>query len=350
MWFTSDYAGPAAPQIIDAVVRANTGYDLSYGEDAAMGRVTARVREIFEAPDAAVYLVATGTAANALILSLLCPPWATIYCHHSAHAETDECAAPEFYTGGAKLTPIAGSAGRIDAGALLSAINATGIAGVHNVQKGALSLTNATEHGTIYSLAQLHDLTKIAHDAGIPVHLDGARLANALVSLSCTPAEASWKAGIDMMSLGGTKNGLLGGELVILFDPARAWEFELRRKRGGHLLAKQRHLSAQFEAYLTDGLWLKLAGNANRAAQRLAGLLATRLKAKIAFPTEANAVFAVLPRAAHRRATGRGAQYYLWPGDKSLDGPDDEMLLARFVCSWSTSDQDIDALIAAFQA
>ena len=241
MWFTSDYAGPAAPQIVDALVRANNGFDLSYGEDAAMVRVTAKLREIFEAPSAAVYLIATGTAANALLLSLLCPPWATIYCHHTAHAQVDECGAPEFYTGGAKITPLEGVSARIDSASLRAAIAATGRAGVHGVQKGALSLTNATEMGTIYTPEQTAALARIAHDAGIPVHLDGARFANALATLGCTPAQATWKAGIDVMSLGGTKNGLLGGEAVILFDPTKRWEFELRRKRGGHLLAKHRH-------------------------------------------------------------------------------------------------------------
>ncbi len=345
MWFTSDNAGPAAPEILAALAAANSGYEQSYGADAAMARVTARVREIFEAPEAAVYLVATGTAANALALACLCPPWATVYCHRHAHVAEDECAAPEFYSGGAKLTLVEGAHGRIDPGALTAAITAQIGAGVHGVQPGALSLTNATEAGTVYSPADLTALTGVARAHGLPTHLDGARFANALAHLGCSPAELSWKSGIDILSLGGTKNGLFGAEAVVLFDPARAWEFELRRKRGGHLFSKHRFLSAQIEAYLADDLWLRLARTANARAERLSRGLAALPGADLLHPTQANAVFAAWPRAGHRAAEAAGAQYYFWPGGQTLEGPPDAPVSARLVCGWSTEEAEIDAFL-----
>ena len=341
MWFTSDNAAPAAPEVLAAVARANEGNAPSYGAEAAMARVTARLREIFEAPEAAVYLVATGTAANALALACLCPPWATVYCHREAHVQEDECGAPEFYTGGAKLTPIDGEHGRIAPESLERALAATGLVGVHNVQKGALSLTNATEAGTVYGPDEVAALAGIARAAGVPVHMDGARFANALVGIGCTPAELTWKAGIDALSFGGTKNGCLGVEAVMLFDPKRAWEFELRRKRGGHLFSKHRYLSAQMEGYLADGLWLELAGRANARAAALARGIEGVPGGRLVHPTEANAVFAAWPRAGHRAARAAGAEYYLWPGSQSLDGPGEEPLAARLVCNWATGEADV---------
>lgn len=345
MWFTSDNAGPAAPEILAALAAANSGCQPGYGADAGMARVTARLREIFEAPEAAVHLVATGTAANALALACLCPPWATVYCHRHAHVAEDECAAPEFYSGGAKLTLVEGAHGRLDPVALALAIDASAGAGVHNVQPGALSLTNATEAGTVYSPGDLAALTAVARARGLPTHLDGARFANALATLGCAPAELSWKAGVDILCLGGTKNGLLGVEAVIIFDPARSWEFELRRKRGGHLFSKHRFLSAQMEAYLADDLWLRLARAANARAGRLSRGLATVSGARLTHPTEANAVFAAWPRAGHRAARAAGAHYYLWPGTETLDGPADAPVSARLVCGWSTTEAEIDAFL-----
>ena len=349
MWFTSDNAGPAHPAVVEAVVRANQGYAASYGGEAAMARVTARIREVFEAPEAAVYLVATGTAANALSLACLCPPWATVYCHRHAHVQEDECGAPEFYTGGAKLTPLDGPDGRIAPETLARALASAASVGVHNVQRGALSLTSATEAGTAYAPDAIAALAALARAHGMPVHLDGARFANALVRIGCTPAEMTWKSGVDVVSFGGTKNGLMGVEAVILFDPARAWEFELRRKRGGHLFSKHRFLAAQMEAYLADGLWLELAAAANARADALAAGLAAVPGARILHPVEANMVFAAWPRAGHRAAQAAGARYYLWPADQSLDGPAAEPLSARLVCSWSTEPAEVDAFLACLR-
>jgi threonine aldolase len=345
MQFASDNWGPAAPEIIEAVVRANEGYAAPYGDDELMADVQLRVRDIFEAPDAAVYLVATGTAANALALACLCPPWATIYCHEFSHVQEDECAAPEFFTGGSKLTPLSGEQAKISPESLVRALEASALNGVHTVQKGALSLTNTTEEGAVYSVSEMQALCDLANEHGIGVHLDGARFANALVTQGCTPAEATWKAGVDVLSFGGTKNGLLGVEAVVLFNPDLAWEFELRRKRGGHLFSKHRYLSAQMQAYLRDDLWLRLARQANRAAARLAEGISRISEAHLVNPVDANMVFASWPRAMHVKAQAAGARYHLWPHGQSPDGPGDEPLSARLVCDWSTSDADIDRFL-----
>ena len=345
MFFASDNGSPAAPEIMAAVQAANTGNSSAYGADDAMNRVTVMIREIFEAPDAAVYLVPTGTAANALSLACITQPWQTIFAHRNAHIEEDECGAPEFFTGGSKITLIDGEHARMTPDGLREAIGFTGRAGVHNVQHGSLSITNATENGTLYSCAEIAELAQIASDVRMLTHLDGARFANALVRLGCTPAEMTWKAGVDVVSFGGTKNGCMGVEAVILFDQKRAWEFELRRKRAGHLFSKHRFLSAQMEAYLTDDLWITLAKRANDAADHLVVGLKTIEGISFDHPPEANTVFASFPRGAHKRAQDAGAYYYFWPFDQTLEGPDDENLSARFVCSWSTSFDDIDTFI-----
>jgi threonine aldolase len=346
MWFVSDNAAPVAPEVLAAIAQANEGYAPSYGMDAVTARVEARIREVFEASDAAVHLVGTGTAGNALALACLCPPWAAVYCHRNAHVEEDECAAPEFYTGGAKLTLLDGDHAKIAPESLARALDFTARAGVHNVQRGALSLTNSTELGTVYTPDEVRALAALAHGRGVPVHMDGSRFANALVSLGCTPAELTWKAGVDVLTLGGTKNGLMGVEAVVLFDPARSWEFQLRRKRGGHLFSKHRYLAAQMEAWLADGLWLDLASRANARAASLSAGIAARAGARIDHPTEANAVFAAFPRRGHRALIAAGAQYYLWPGNQSLDGAGAEALSARLVCSWSTTEANVATLHA----
>jgi threonine aldolase len=347
MWFTSDNAGPAHPAVIEAIARANAGYAASYGAEDAMTRVAAAIRATFEAPEAAVYLVATGTAANALALACLCPPWATVYCHRGAHVEEDECGAPEFYTGGAKLTLVDGDDGRIVPEALERALAMTAPRGVHGVQKGALTLTNATEVGTVYSPGAIARLCEVARAARVPVYMDGARLANALAALGCTPAELTWRAGVDALSFGGTKNGLLGVEAVILFDPARAWEFELRRKRGGHLFSKHRYLSAQMEAYLADGLWLELATRANARAAMLSHGLEGLPGTRVLYPTEANMVFAAWPRAGHAAARAAGARYYPHTLGTRLEGPDEPAPSARLVCNWATTEADVAGFLAA---
>ncbi len=342
MFFASDNASPAHPRVMEALMQANAGHAPSYGEEPAMERVRNRLREIFEAPEAAVYLVATGTTANALSLACHVQPWQAVYCHREAHVQMDECGAPEFYTGGAKLVPLDGEHAKFTAAALEAALAETPEGFVHAVQPGAVTITNATEAGTVYSPDEVAGIATVARAHGLALHMDGARFANALVSAGCTPAEMTWKAGVDVLSFGGTKNGLMGVEAVLLFDPGRSWEFELRRKRGGHLFSKHRYLSAQMEAYLEDDLWLEMARTANAAARRLAEGIRAIPGAALVHPVEANAVFASWPRAGHRKARDAGAAYYLWPFNQSLDGPDDEPLSARMVCSWCTTDADVD--------
>ena len=327
-------------------MQANTIYSGSYGADPIMDRVRDRIRDIFEAPNAAVYLVTTGTAANSLALASMVQPWQTVYCHRHAHIEEDECGAPEFFTGGSKLTLLDGKDAKIDPASFAEAAANTGQVGVHNVQKGVLSITNTTENGTVYTLAEIKALCDIAKANDIPVHMDGARFANALVELGCTPAEMTWKAGVEVLSFGGTKNGCIGVEAVVLFNPDRAWEFELRRKRGGHLISKHRYLSAQMEAYLTDDLWLNLATKSNAMAAKLSAGILKLDGAALLHPTDANIVFAGWKRTGHRAAQQAGAHYYFWPFDQSLEGPDDEILTARMVCNWATTEADVDQFLS----
>lgn len=349
MHFASDNSSPVHPKVMQALAEANSGYAPSYGTDPIMTKVRDRIRDLFEAPDAAVHLVSTGSTANALALATYCPPWGAIYCHRRAHVEEDECGAPEFYTGGAKLVLVEGADGCMTPDTLRDAMGRTRQGDVHGVQHGALSITNVTEMGTVYSAAEIAALTSVARAAGLPCHMDGARFANALAATGATPAEMTWKAGIDILSFGGTKNGLMGVEAVVMFDPRKAWEFELRRKRGGHLFSKHRYLSAQMLAYLTDDLWLHMARTANAAGQRLAAGIRQVANAEIRHPVDANIVFARWPRAAHRAARNAGAQYYFTAPDVALDGPPDELLPARLVTSWCTTDKEIDAFLATLQ-
>ncbi|MEM7472616.1 MAG: beta-eliminating lyase-related protein [Pseudomonadota bacterium] len=349
MFFASDNTSPVHPTVMDALSKANDGYAMPYGNDPIMDEVRAMIRDRFEAPEAAVYLTATGTSANCTALACLTPPWATIFCHTNAHIEEDECGAPEFYTGGSKLTLVGGDHARMDAKALDHAISHTARGGVHNIQRGAVSITSPTENGAVYSMAQIEDIARIAKNYELPVHMDGARFANALVATNASPAEMTWKAGIDAVTLGGTKNGLMGVEAVILFDPKHSWEFELRRKRAGHLFSKHRYLSAQMQAYLKDDLWLEMARHANTMAAQLSRGILSIDAASLLHPTEANSVFAHIPRGAHRRAHEAGAKYYLWPFDQTLEGDPDEGLSSRMVCSWCTKDEDIVQLISALK-
>ena len=341
MFFASDNAGPVAPEVMAALADANRGNAAPYGDDPLTAEVRARIRDLFEAPEAAVHLVATGTAANALSLALLARPWDGVFCHREAHVEEDECGAPEFFTGGAKLVLVAGDDARMDPADLDRRIAATAQKGVHGVQRGPVSLTQITELGAAYTLDHIRDIAAIARRYGLALHMDGARFANALVTLGCTPAEMTWQAGIDILSFGGTKNGLMGVEAVVIFDPDRAWEFELRRKRAGHLFSKHRYLAAQMLAYLTGDLWLNLAKTANAKAARLAQGLLQVPGARLLHPRDGNMLFVGLPRAVHRRLRAAGAEYYLWPFEQSLDGPDDTILTARLVCHWATSDDEI---------
>ncbi|WP_456391116.1 threonine aldolase family protein [Profundibacter sp.] len=345
MFFASDNTGPVHPKIIEALSAANTGYAMPYGADALMDKVRGQIREVFEAPQAVVYLVSTGTAANSLILATLAQPWETIFCSPISHINEDECNAPEFFTGGTKLTLVGAPNAKINADKLRRKIEAEETRGVHGPQRGPLSITQVTERGTVYSVGEITALCEIAKSYGMATHLDGARFANALVALGCTPAEMTWKAGIDAVSFGGTKNGCMGVEAVIFFDPKHAWEFELRRKRGAHLPSKNRFLAAQMSAYLTDGLWLECARAANAATARLTSGLKQMQGTSFLHEPEANIIFAGWPRAGHQRLHEAGAQYYVIEGELEGDDPD-EILTARLVCDWSATDENIDRFLA----
>src|SRR5437868_571905 len=310
MNFASDNAAGIAPQILAAISRANSGAALAYGGDPWTQRVEARFAEIFER-EVAAFLVPTGTAANALALAHLTPPWGAVLCHDEAHIATDECGAPEFFGGGIKLVGLAGEAGKITADTLRRALDAGPWGGPHHVSPAVLSLSQATEAGTIYRPDELLELSEMAHARGIAVHVDGARLGNALARMHATPAQATWQRGVDALSFGASKGGALAAEAVIFFDSARGANMPERRKRAGHLLSKHRFLAAQMEAYLADGLWLKLAHHANAMADRLAAGLAAAQRFPV-WPVEANEVFVALPSHLEARLKSEGASYYPW--------------------------------------
>ncbi len=341
MFFASDNTSAAAPGVMEAVLRANTGYAMGYGNDATMAEVTAQIRRVFEAPEAVVHLVSTGTAANALALATMVEPWQTVLCHRHAHIAEDECGAPEFFSNGAKLVLVDGAHGKMTPEGVTTALGSVAQGVIHGVQRGALSITNVTEAGTVYTAAEVAALTAIARAHNIPSHLDGARFANALVATGATAAEMTWKAGVDLVSFGGTKNGCLGVEAVVIFDPALDWEFQLRRKRAGHLSSKNRFLAAQMLGYLEDDLWLKLATHANAMGARLAQGLAGIAHVSQRHPVQANMMFPEWAAGTHERLKAAGAVYYSFPAPEGREG-------ARLVTSWSTMPEDINCFLAAF--
>ncbi|MEM6972857.1 MAG: beta-eliminating lyase-related protein [Pseudomonadota bacterium] len=342
MMFASDNASGAHPAVLEALVVANAGAAMPYGNDAATARVEDMIREIFEAPRARVLLVATGTAANAITLAGLCPPWSAIYCHDIAHIEIDECNAPEFYTGGAKLAHVAGDHAMMGPDALEARLAISGPGVVHMAQPGAVSITQATERGAVYPVEAIARLAAIANAHGLPVHMDGTRLANALAATGASPAEMTHRAGVDVLCLGATKAGVMAAEAIVLFEPeARpnlAWELELRRKRGGHLFSKMRFVAAQLEAWLSDGLWLELAAHANAMASRLHdGLAGLGLVADT--PPGANLMYLHLPGPTHAALQAAGAVYYTH--DRPFGAVE-----ARLVTSWSTTPAEVETFLA----
>ncbi len=344
MNFASDNTGPVHPNVMAALIAANTGYALPYGGDDLTAQTIQNIRDLFEAPDAAVFLVSLGTAANSLILATLSQPWETVFCHTVAHIHEDECNAPEFYSGGTKLTLVPGPEAKMTAENLRRSILAEETRGVHGPQRGPVSLTQATERGTIYSLKEIQEISATAKEFGLPVHMDGARFANAVQSLGCSAAEMTWKSGVDAVTFGGTKNGLMAVEAVIFFNPKHAWEFELRRKRGAHLFSKHRFLAAQMQSYLAGDLWLDMAKKSNDGSARLVQGLKQIPEVQIDFEPQANIIFAHWARAAHQRLHAAGAQYYVMAGDHTT-GPSDELLPARLVTDWSTTPENIDKFL-----
>jgi threonine aldolase len=350
MNFASDNAAGIAPDILAAIARANDGAALAYGRDPWTAAVERRFAEIFER-EVAVFLVATGTAANALALAHLTPPWGAVLCHAESHVATDECGAPEFFGGGIKLLGLAGEAGKIAPQTLRHALEAGQWGGPHHVSPMVLSLSQATEAGTIYRPDEVRELAAIAHGRGLTVHVDGARLGNALARMNASPAQATWQAGVDALSFGATKGGALAAEAIVFFDSARASWMSERRKRGGHLVSKHRFVAAQLEAYLADDLWLRLARHANAMADRLAAGLSAAGFAPV-WPVEANEVFVALPSAVDARLKAAGAMYYPWTTDALPNGislPRDATLM-RLVTSFATTADEVDRFAAIVRA
>lgn len=341
MDFASDNASGASDKVMAALVEANRGFAPAYGADAATKEAEKRLSALFER-ECAVFLLATGTASNALALASVTPPWGAIFCHQDAHVMDDECGAPEFYSAGAKLVPLAGARGQIDPRAFDAALEAYPRGLMKQVQPAALSISQATESGTLYSLDALAALASRAHEAGLAVHMDGARFANAVAALGCTPAQMTWRAGVDILSLGASKNGTLACEAVVFFEPAMAQEFLYRRKRAGHTLSKGRFLAAQMNAWLDGDHWLHLARDANACAAKLEHGLRDA-GARIVWPRDVNEVFAVISRKMDDALKHAGARYYEWPARALPDDlkPRDGEVFVRLVCSFATAEADV---------
>ena len=323
MRFFSDNAASAHPAVLDAMVRANQ-VDTAYDGDAISQSLNVAFSALFET-EVRAFWIGTGTAANSLALAALCPPFGSVLCHKDAHIQNDECGAPEFYTHGAKLALIEGDSAKVTPAALTAKLAATP-PGVHWAQPRALSITNATEYGCVYTPGEISALSSICRDHGLGLHLDGARFANAVAHLSCSPADITWRAGVDILSFGFVKNGGLSSEAIIFFKPELADGFVERRKRAGHLLSKGRYQAAQILALLDQDRWLDNARAANAGAQRLGAALGVRLM----YPVEANEVFAraTVEEAATLRA--QGFDFYDW-----ADGE------VRFVVSWDQPEEDV---------
>ncbi len=334
--FTSDNIAGASPEIVEAIVACSAGQASPYGADECTARVERRLAEIFER-EVGVFLVPTGTAANALCLSALTPPWGSVFCHPASHVNNDECGAPEFYTSGAKLVAVDGPSAKIDVDALRRATRVK-VGDVHATQPSCVSITQATEVGSVYSLAEIEALGEVCRSASVRLHMDGSRFANALVSLGCSPAQMTWKAGVDALSFGATKNGVLAAEAVVLFDASLAAQVAYRRKRAGHLLSKMRFLSAQIDAYLRDDLWLRNAREANGMARRLVAGLRPLPGVEVLGAPQANIVFCRLPAAAITGLLEAGFAFY---HDRWEPG------VVRFVTSFATTAADVDHLIAS---
>jgi threonine aldolase len=341
--FTSDNVAPASAEIMAAVAEANSGMLASYGADPYSERLRQVAGEVFET-EVSIFPVSSGTAANSLALAQLTPPYGAVYCYEAAHIVTDECGAPEFFTGGAKLIGLPAADGKIRPEQVAASVAFAQEMGVHHVKPGAVSLTQATEWGTVYGLEELSAIAEVAKRHRLPLHMDGARFANALVHLGCSPAQATWKSGIDVLSLGATKNGALCAEAVVFFNPEIAADFDRRRKRAGHLWSKMRFLSAQLLAYLHDDLWLRNARHANSMAAALAKGLQGISGARLLHPVDANEIFVALPERTVAALESAGFGFYRWP----LCALDKDVAI-RLVTTYATRSADAEAFVSAAQ-
>ncbi len=346
MFFASDNWAGVAPQINDALAHFNTGNMPAYGTSDLDRKVEARLKELFEC-DLSVFFVATGTAANSLAIAATSVAGGIALCHSEAHVIEDECGAPEFYSGG-RLAAVGGDLGKILPANLNAALGKFVPGFVHHGRPTLVTLTQSTEIGTVYTPDEIAQISKIAKSRGLAVHMDGARFANALVSLGTTPAQMTWKSGVDLVSFGGTKNGCWCAEALISFDKSRDETISFLRKRAGQLFSKSRFIAAQFDAYLGDDLWLKLAGHANEMARRLAAGISSSGAARLAWQPQSNEVFAVMNVAKAKALREKGAAFYEWNlplahPDIVSEGED----LFRFVTSFSTTEAEVDQFLGA---
>ncbi|MDX2233112.1 MAG: beta-eliminating lyase-related protein [Hyphomonadaceae bacterium] len=329
--FASDNSAPTHPQVLAALAGANAGVMASYGDDAWTARAETMLRAVFET-ECAVLLVPTGTAANALSLAALTPPWGAVIAHRHAHIALDEGGAPEFYTGGAKLLLIDGPSAKLTPEGLDAEARRYTRAVVHGAQPFAASISQVTESGAVYAPAEVAALAAVCRARGLKLHMDGARFANALVSAGCAPADMTWRAGVDVLSFGATKNGAMAVEAIVCFDPTAAAVLPHLRKRAGQLFSKHRYLAAQMTGYLEHGLWLTLARHANAMAAHLAVALRDA-GATMIHPVDANMIFARLAPGQAAALRAAGAAFH----PSAVDGVD----AYRFVCSWGTTEADI---------
>jgi threonine aldolase len=333
--FTSDNNAAVHPEVLAAIAEANTGHAAAYGDDPWTARAAALLRDLFEA-DCETFFVPTGTAANALALAALCQSYHSVICHADAHIQTDECGAPEYAAKGIKLVPLEGKLGKIDPEQVRRV--ASNRRDVHSHKPGVLSVSQATEAGTVYSVAEITALTETARSLGLRVHMDGARFANAVVALGVMPKELTHKAGIDVLCFGGTKNGLGHGDVIVFFNREAAREFAYRRKQAGHLLAKMRFVAAPWVALLETGAWLRNAANANAMARLLEKELRSIPGIEVLYPVQANAVFVRLPQRGSEGLHRRGHHFYAIAGGE------------RLMCSWDTEEADVAALVRDLRA
>jgi threonine aldolase len=335
--FASDNYSGICPEAWAAMAKANIGHEVNYGNDIWTQRATDAIREIFET-DCEVFFVFNGTSANSLSLAALCQSYHSILCHELAHVETAECGAPEFFSNGSKLLLMQGADGKIDPAEIERAVNKR--TDIHYPKPGALSLTQVTEAGTVYTPAEIKTLTGVAKKRRLRVQMDGARFANAIASLSIAPADITWRAGVDVLCFGGTKNGIGIGEAVVFFDRELARDFDYRCKQGGQLASKMRFLSAPWLGMLEGGAWLRHAQHANEMAKRLEMGLHKIPSVKISFPVQSNVVFAKIPKPAEEKLHTRGWKFNtggVTPGD------------SRLMCSWDTTPGDVDAFVTDLQ-
>ncbi len=343
MNFASDNTAGIAPEILQAFVAGNDGFAMGYGNDDATRAVERRIGEIFE-HDVAVFLVPTGTAANALALAHISPPWGAVFAHAEAHILTDECGAPEFFGGGLKLVGMPGVGCKVAPETLAKTISGYEGHTPHQVVPAALSFAQASEAGTIYRPGEIAALAEVARAHGMKVHMDGARFANALVRMNASPAGITWRSGVDVLSFGATKGGAMAAEAVVFFDRELAANMAERRKRAGHLMSKHRFLALQFEAFLANDFWLRLARHANAMADRLAAGLTSAGRPPV-WAVEANLVFIALPKAEEARLRAAGARFYVRHSESLPAGLEPDHCLIRLVTSFATREDEIDRFV-----